>query len=448
MDKHLDIFGQQPFFTINIQLSFCFDVPDPSLYPAITKLLASGLERLCTSFPWLASDVTNEGSGNGNSGIFTFTTPEDAHRLIVKDHRHDSSVPTMEALRLANFPMSMLDEAAIAPRKIFPDIPSPAPAFLVQANFIDAGLILTFVAQHNTMDMTGLGHVVHLFSKACHGEEFSEKEVLTGNIARRNIVPLLGNSYTPGPELDRYIVKPRVSLGAPGQPPASAPQCVWAYFFFPPESLASLKSQALESLTQSSFVSTDDALTAFLWKSISRARLYRLPSEVSSTVMRAMNVRQHLGIPSTYPGPIQSNVYSKFTLQRVVEESLSFLASNLRSALAPTHSDLGDHTRAIATFLSRAKDKSVFSFGAELDLSADVIISSWAKVNCAEIDFNLGLGFPKAVRKPRCNTVEGLTFIMPKSRDGGIMVAACLRDEDMKMLRADENFTSLGTYVG
>ncbi|KAJ6072290.1 hypothetical protein N7467_010375 [Penicillium canescens] len=63
----------------------------------------------------------------------------------------------------------------IAPRKTFVEKPNsdPASLFLIQANIITGGLILTFVAQHNTMDMTGQAHIIHLFSKACRDEFYT-----------------------------------------------------------------------------------------------------------------------------------------------------------------------------------------------------------------------------------------------------------------------------------
>jgi hypothetical protein len=69
----------------------------------------------------------------------------------------------MGALRQANFPMRMLDENDIAPRKTFAPSATPAAtsAFLIQASFTKGGLILNFLAQHNTMDMIGQVHVIN-----------------------------------------------------------------------------------------------------------------------------------------------------------------------------------------------------------------------------------------------------------------------------------------------
>ena len=136
------------------------------------------------------------------------------------------------------------------------------------------------------------------------------------------------------------------------------------------------------------------------------------------------------------------------TLQQLVEEPLGGVASQLRAAVDPVTSNLAHKTRALATLLDRAPDKSVVSLTGEMDLSVDLKLSSWAKVDCYNLDFNLGLGKPEAVRRPQFEPVESLIYLMPRAPDGEIAVAVCLRDEDMERLRKDEQFAIYGKYIG
>lgn len=457
-NDYLDVLGQQPSLDIYTQICLCFPVADATTYPAIIKTLTNGLERLSASFPWVAGQVVNEGSGKGNTGMFKIKPLGKSPHMLVKDLGHDPSIPTMDALRQANFPFRMLDESIIAPRNTLPGSSGePAselkPVFLLQANFITGGLLLTFVGQHNTMDMTGQGQIIHLLSKACHNEQFTSDELSIGNHARSNTIPLLDSSYRQGSELNYQLLKPPPSLPVsnsteehPGT--LNPPNCTWAYFTFSSTSLTSLKSLATKNLTLTSgYISTDDVLSAFIWQSIIRARLPRLQSTAESTFARAVDVRRYVGIPQTYPGLMQNMTYHKYKIQKLVEEPLGGVASELRSAVDPKTSNLGYHTRALATFLSRSPDKNIISFTATLDLSADIMLSSWAKVNCYELDFNLGLGKPEAVRRPQFVPVESLIYFMPKRLDGEIAVGICLRDEDMERLRTDDEFVKYGTYI-
>lgn len=104
------------------------------------------------------------------------------------------------------------------------------------------------------MDMAGQGRIIRPFSEAC-----------------RNLIPLLDDdSYKQGSKLARQIVKPTLSHsisndtdGHPAPPPL--PKCTWINFTFHPTSLTALKSLATEKITlPSSYISTDDALGAFI----------------------------------------------------------------------------------------------------------------------------------------------------------------------------------------
>lgn len=459
VDEYLDILGQQPLLNIYTQICFCFPVADPSSHSAIIKTLTKGLERLYASFPWLAGEVVQEGSGEGNSGVFKFKPMEKTRLSVVKDLTHDPSIPTMGILRQAKFPMSMLDENIIAPRKTLPgslddSASNSAPVFLLQASFITDGLLLTIVGRHNAMDMTGQGHIIYLFSKACRNEQFTSEELSSGNLGRQNLIPLLDDSYRPGSELARQVVKPTpaypISSSTNVHPaPPPIPKSIWAYFAFHATSLTALKSLATRTITLPlGYISTDDALSAFIWQSVIRARLPRLNPTAESTFARAVNVRHYLNIPRTYPGLIQNMTYHTYTLQKLVEEPLGGVASQLRSALDLKTSNLGYNTRALATLLNRTPDKSIISLTATLDSSADIMLSSWAQLDCYELDFDLGLGKPEAVRRPRFDPVESLIYLMPRTPDGEIVVAICLRDEDMERLRADAEFVKYGSYIG
>lgn len=416
----------------------------------VVRTLASGLQRLTVDFPWVAGQVVVEGSRVGSSGTFKIRELGDVPYLAIKDLRSDTSVPTMMELREANFPMRMLHESVIAPRNTFPAADgidrhgSVSPVFLVQANFIVGGLVLTFLGQHQAMDMVGQAQIMHLLSKACHGLSFTEAQLFHGNLERPTVIPLLDN-YESGPELARH-------LAATGTVPSRETEpvrCVWASFTFRPSSLTTLKSIAVETLPSGScYVSTDDALSAFIWQSIMRVRDHRLPSDVDTTFARAVDVRSYVGVPATYTGMVQNMTYTTYTLQEVVALPLGEIASRLRSALEPSTTILPFHTRALATYLHSQADKSHVSPASSLDFSIDVIVSSWAKTDSYALDFNFGLGKPEAVRRPWFTPLQSFVYFMPRKRDGEIALAVCLGEEDMERLTADTQFTLYARHDG
>lgn len=441
----LDILGQQPLLNkLYTQITLCFSRPDGIADEDIIRNLTSGLERLAHSTPWVAGKVErNEGERSCDCD-YTMVPWEEAPRLVVKDLRNDSSMPSMEQLRTAHFPMKHLYESQLSPCKTLSFAADMTPyVFIVQVTFITDGLLLTFVAQHNTMDMVGQGEVIRLLSKACRGEQFSREEMANVNASRHNVVPFLDDSWKPGPELDCQTMRPEFGHRPP------PPKCTWAYFGFSPDSLASLKSVASKDVTGSSgYVSTDDTLSAYIWQCVTRVRLVRLEPTATSTFARAVDVRQYLGAAPTYTGVLQNMTYNTLSVSDAVSLPLGMMASHLRESLDPETSQMAYRTSGLATVLRRSSDKTKMSFTAAIDPSTDISFSSWAKINLYDLDFNLGLGKPEAVRRPGFDPVESLMYIMPRRSDGELVVGICLRDEDMAGLRADEEFMRYSTYIG
>ncbi|KAF4963019.1 hypothetical protein FSARC_8929 [Fusarium sarcochroum] len=447
LDIELDVIGQQPLMRIYTQVSFCFPVTDPSIHPTIIGTFNQGLRRLSQSFPWVAGQVKCENTTEGGSGIFKIKAFEETPRLVVKDLCNDPSAPTMEGLRKAEFPISMFDENVIAARKTLPIGPNhspddPEPVLLFQLNFIEGGLILTVNGQHACMDMTGQDELIRLLSKACRNEAFTQEEISTMNLERKTIVPLLDN-YEVGPELDHQLIKPPPTTERPPSPPKAS----WAYFSFGPQALSELKDVATQTLDASTkFVSTDDALSAFIWQSVTRARLPRLDASTSTQFCRAVDVRTQLDVPKNYPGILQNMTYHVSTLSEIAHEPLGAVASRLRSELGRDR--LRRRTQALVTYQHNQADKGGLSVTADANPSTDIMLSSWAKVGCWEYDFGFGLGKPDSVRRPLFEPFESLMYLMPKRPDGEITAALSLRNEDMERLKGDEEWKKRGRFIG
>lgn len=456
LSKYQDILGQLIRVNLYTPICLCFPLQDASTQPQIIDTLTKGLELLSVSFPWLAGQVIREGN-TGRSKIIPLENKTPC--LIVRDLTHDAAVPSMDTLRKAKFPFSMLDGEVLAPLSGLPTSyeGDPAPVFFLQANFIIGGVLLNFAGEHSTMDGQGLGEIIRIFHKACHSKSFTDEEILQGNCARDSVIPLLDQtSYKPGPELGHLLVKPRATTSTPTSSNNNLPpKCTWTYFHFSSSSLSKLKSIASESSksitpekpTTAPYITTNDALSAFIWQSTSRIRSPRLLPSITSTFARAVDVRPCLSIPSCYPGNMSNHTYTTLPLPSLVSSTpLGSLASTLRLAL--NQSDLNFTIRSLATYISLTDDMSSITPGANLDFSADVFFSSWSKLGCYKLDFNLGLGLPESVRRPRYAVVESLMYLMPIDRTGAIDAAICLRDEDMEGLRGDRDFREYAEWIG
>lgn len=381
VDTPIDIFGQQilPIYT---QICFGFPVKDAQSYPRVIDTLDIALNKIYAQFPWLSGCVINDGAMEKNSGVFKIRVRGNKPRLFVKDLRDESCFPTMEALRVRGFPINALDEDFIAPsRTLINASESSSPeVFLAQANLINGGILLTFLGHHQAMDGIGQDQIIRLFSKACRKEEFTEEEKSVVNLAVGNTIPLLEMLSQLPSILDYQIISKPSALSQSA--PTPTPDCTWSSFSFPEASLEALKSAATQDQAGvfGGFVSTDDALSTFIWKSVTTARLAHLPPSTPSTFARAVDVRSLLSIPPLHPGFIQNMTYNTFTFQQRSSMPLGVLASHLRFQVDPKTSTLAYDTRALATFLSRTADKSYVSFAATMNGASDTFFSSWAKM--------------------------------------------------------------------
>jgi hypothetical protein len=452
-DLVLDVFGQR-LVTIFTQISFCFPMGHAtSSQQVILGTLTEGLQRLAKQFPWVAGQVVCEGTADGNTGSFKIRPLDTTPRISVKDLRNEPSMPSMNGLRQASFPMSSIDENLVAPRKSNSGRPGECTAevFQLQVNFIKEGLILTFLGQHQAMDGIGQAQIIHLFSKACRNENFTEEELRIGNYVPENEISLYGNSWQPGPELSHNIVKPDLSLPGVGSHRSMIPaeNGTWSHFNLSLPSIETLKSFATATMPSTTeYVSTDDAISAFVWQSIIRARLPRLDHATEALFARAVDLRRYLNIATTHPGFVQSMTYHKFTPHQLVSLPLGIIAADLRAAIDLETSTLAHDGRSFATLISRTPNKALTSYLAGFDMSRDVMLSSWANQNSYEHDFGLGLGKVEAVRRPRFDSFQGLVYLLPKTPAGEIGVVICLSNDDMDALKVDEKFTKYAKHVG
>lgn len=437
-DFHLDILTQQPRINrLYTQITFCFELPDVSSRPEIVQRLRSGIERVSASFPWVAGTVVEE------ADTFKIREAQKTITFVVKDLT--DGFHGWNTLRQADFPFNMLEEKVIAPCKTLMATGQPLPVFLVQASFVTGGLLLTINGQHGSMDMAGQCQVISLLVKACRNEPFTALEVSAGNIDRRHVVQLISSDKCEE-EQDRQMVSRNQQEHRPIPPKRPPPNLTWAYFIFSAASLASLKSFAAQTVPPNSFASTDDVLSAFVWQSVTLARIPRLnlSPPPRTTLSRNVDMRHYMSVPATYPGFLTESTVHTFKTDELVHEPLGVTAAQLRSAL--DREALVRKLRVQATRIDSYNNTPTFAASSNPEL--DVRLSSWAKERCYEFDF--GFGKPRAVRRPSFvdGAREGLVYFLPKTREGDIAVGVCLRDEDLGRLRRDTEFGRFGTYIG
>jgi len=439
----LGVFGQSPRLNgLYTQLCFIFPLQnmDNDTPRVIETTLCKGLERLRQHIPWVGGNVVLS-----SSGIYEVQFSGSAPTLIVKDLT--TTLPGYNEIRQAGFPSSMLDEKIIAPCPTLPcGHQDSTPVFMVQANFVEFGLLLVFAAQHNCLDLHGQVQLIEHFAKACRDEDFKHDELAVANLLSIDIATHhIGRVVTPRIEPEAQSTNlPEVDV----QDPEDFHANIWAYFQFSGASLRRLKDIANRDKF-AKFISTDDALSGLLWQAVLRSRQSRLgPDETFSKFERQVNARTHVEVPSAYLGNMVYKSQTHLPIVDVLENSLGQLSSYLRNSLEPDPS-IEYQMRDAATRLQEELGTRPTDVGTRQKLPlTDIRLSSWAQGKCYDLGFGDRLGKPEAVRRPSFEAWEGLAYFMPKDRNGGIVVAICLQEDDLTRLRHDEAFSSFSTYIG
>lgn len=442
----LDVFGQNLRLNgLYTQLCFMFplDTSDAVLIKAVEHCLHGGLDGLVQNVPWVGGSVIK--SPSGYRGIQIFGR---APSLTIKVL--ETELPTYQCMRQAGFPFSMLDEKVIAPRPTLPGHDeNDTPVFMVQANFVQGGILLVFNAQHNCMDLRGQAQLIELFAQACRGQDFSLEQLELANTTQYRLTPPSGATLT----LTEHSTSVHAEDGH--EPPRQRynledlGQSRWSYFVFPAANLLRLKQLAIEDKF-CDLISTDDALSALLWKASLRCRKPRLSSmDVESTFERQVDARKHVGAPYAYMGNVVFKSSVKLRVADVDDMSLGRIASHLRRGLSPEPTI--EHQMRVAAGKAQAAMDDATQIQAPIRQRlplTDFQLSSWAQEKCYDVDFGGRLGLPEAVRRPSFEAWEGLSYFMPRTRSGDIFVAVCLNDSDLERLREDKQFCSFGAFVG
>ncbi|KAL2844461.1 hypothetical protein BJX68DRAFT_257139 [Aspergillus pseudodeflectus] len=427
-----DILGQLPLLKSYTHILLCFSLPDSHREAALVSL-QSATNRLIAAFPFLAGHVVHGGIAPGNSGAFTVEYDADnlpGHSILtVQDI--SGLMPPYRTLSAAQASPSMLPGDIVAgPRPAFPKSytdDEPAPVLEIQVSLLHGGLLLDIAAQHNIIDATGIFYIANLLFKLINTKNTNpvpQADLVLGNRDRRDIIPLLPDNEPFPKDLDLDIYT------GPRPPPINPDilsEFKWYLLHFTPESISSIHTEA--NSTPPDFVrgipsvSVNDALTAFTWQCLTRARAGEA-TEPTTQLTRAADLRRAMALTPAYMGHMVRTSNTRLPVRIVTASSLAYISSCLRATL---RRDTSPHAvRAYATLLARTPDKSRILYAGGFDPLRDLSCSSVAHVSIPRFG---QLGEVEFVRRPTTGVLPGGI---------GVDAAVCWRVAEMEWLRGDD----------
>ncbi|KAK9318785.1 transferase family-domain-containing protein [Lipomyces orientalis] len=442
-----DVLGQLPRLKGYTHLVLCFLAEDLSR-EATTEALYKASHRLAVAFPWLAGQVVHQGVGPGCSGTFTVARwhQREVTASILRMQDRSDVCPSYGDIIFSRGPSDLLDGPLLSTETSLPDSyvePTSAPVLVFTASWINDGLLLDCAAHHNIMDMAGMGQVFQLLAIALQGQEFPRVAINAGNLDRSTVSPLLGPDEA---RCDHSHLRCPSRLGMSLRPPPSGPLPSYHYFRFSAANLAQLKALTAPTGTAIHPPSTDDALSAFIWKRLSVHRLHLGQLRTASTIFsRAVDCRRSLGVPKEYMGNMAIKCFSKMTFHSISDAPLAVIAAQLREDVQNARDTY--NLRSLATFINEEPDKTTINFVPGFNPETDINSSSWAGVDAYNLEFG-PLGKPQLVRRPNSKPVMGLLYFMPRTGIGDIDALLCLKDSEVQGLRSDKEWTQYASYIG
>ena len=248
------------------------------------------------------------------------------------------------------------------------------PLLRVRITLFDQGTAVGVLVQHAITDIEGLVAFMRAWSRCARGGDVSPRQ---DRWAPNTVDEEAPERWAPSerpPEFVGVARKIRTEDCCVLQLPAST--------------LAALKAAAGES---EPYASTDDVLTARLWRALVVCRLAQLglPMSKAGTTccLRAANVRQVLGLSEDYAGNATTDVCTELPARELLGARVGAVAGKLRSDLLATRTS--DQVQARGAFF-RGAQKMRQRIRKRFDEQAlTFIMSSWSAPWDA-VDFGAG----------------------------------------------------------
>ncbi|KAJ5657406.1 uncharacterized protein N7484_001055 [Penicillium longicatenatum] len=315
---------------------------------------------------------------------------------------------------------------------------NPAPVLTLTASWIQGGVVLDCAAQHNILDMGGIDQFFQLLSTALQDVEFSDAAIAANTRDRLSMFPLLGPGIKRCDHSKMRCPSSFTPTQRPNPPPESRP--AFHYFRFGASDLAQISTLAQTP-------STDDALSAFVWKRLSAIRHQHLHQNLDTITgfSRAIELRRTLNIQIEYMGVTVMKTSSQMTFHEMEQSSLADVAVRLRQDVRRVRDQY--FLRSLATLIAEEADKSTIGFVDGFNPDTWVNASSWAGAATHRLEYGL-LGKPAFVRRPKSKPVQGLLFFLPVMDDGSVDVLLCLKDWEIRGLCEDSEWSRYAGYIG
>lgn len=384
-----------------------------------------GVRKLVCHLPWLAGDVVfqNEPSGPQNKGYIV--SPDSLQAVPMLRTKCFDSDGEFHTHPVQDY----------LPLPCFIPTSQQRPVLRFQANAFPNKIIFVMSFMHAAMDGTGAGVVLQALAECCKVMDGSP-DTITASVAKNEVS--IRQEVSSWPLKCKTRLDHSVDLGSPvfdsnitseqwtAIEAAMSSAVKTKKFTFSPEKIAQTKetcNKLLPEFQSSSFISSNDVITAILGICIDRAQHpTRASQNENASVTMTVDLRNRVNPPlsDTFVGnmsfPVRSNIHFPQHKQASMRDGIETDFLHLTQLALQLRSKLGSMNESFAYSVSAA----VADQGNWCTVEAkpgDVIVTSWRHLKVFSIDFGEGLGkiydFDAGL-----SLVPGACILMPSKTQG------------------------------
>ncbi|KAI1270611.1 transferase family-domain-containing protein [Xylariaceae sp. FL1019] len=433
-----------------IRFVFPLELGDYYDTDVVFDLLKRGLENAKERIPTIACEGVPDEEAK-QAGVLKLQKYTDYETITKKDLRASGAFPhTYAQIKSKGFPLSAFPGDLLCRRFTWPSPGERLPAMDAQANFIPGGLLLTFNGFHVFGDAKAYYTWLETWAEECRR--------LQGETGPRNEIPdefftdrekhMKPSGRNPGKAEDHPEVMV-LPFTPPGFPPKMiSREHVGQVFRLSGEQLAKLKADAAP---ETGFISTNDALSALMWRSVMSAQfsLEELEGEPTSFFNIAVDARPRTD-PPVHPRTL-GNWLGWVGIQMPIREILA--QDNIKApalAIREQVKKLNDqYVDDMGTLFESVEDVNRVVATAFLDVPGfNCVQTSWINMGVYGLDWGKTLGGKiQAVRSPDVGVINGGSLVLPKLADGGIEIIIGVESKCLPRLLEDPFLAKYTTAI-
>jgi hypothetical protein len=374
-------------------------------------------------------------------------------------------------LQAQGFPPSKLDGQLLAP---LAGVATTQRVMAAQANFIPGGCLLSVGFSHQFTDAYGVYLILEKWAQYSRRVQSLPAQPAafpcTQSQPRTSLHPVLQVSYDKAAK-QYSTLKQRPELwkligldwrGSATSPPPKPPYQLAAgatetcIFCLSVAAQASLKkaASAFSSSSSPSLISTNDALVAWIWRAVTKARFPKgqpnAPYRDNSYVSVAIDGRRPLSIPADYAGNVVFCSMTNMPIHELTNPDIPLgeIAARIRQETIANR-DPARLKEAVTLAAGIPDVHQPLANAFPSWFAEDLVTTSWVGLPFYQLDFGPAMGSSGHIdtfRMPR-GQFAGICSFQPRADDGSIEVVVGLLAEQMERLIADPDFAQFATPV-